>query len=80
MGRGARPFRVAVRRALFRSPLVGLAVQKACRGARAVSLAPLLVLARSPRTHLVHKSEHAVDMEARAVVAVTLQESHLSDG
>jgi transposase len=31
------------------------------------------------RTHLAHKSEHAVDMETGAVVAVTLQEAHLGD-
>src|ERR1035437_7583609 len=31
------------------------------------------------RTHLAHKSEHAVDMETGAVVAVTLQEAHQGD-
>jgi transposase len=31
------------------------------------------------RTHLAHKTEHAVDMETGAVVAVTLQEAHLGD-
>src|SRR5213594_3857100 len=31
------------------------------------------------RTHLAHKTEHAVDMETGAVVAVTLQEAHQGD-
>src|SRR3989449_3823847 len=31
------------------------------------------------RTHLAHQGEHAVDMEAGAIVAVTLQEAHQGD-
>src|SRR3990172_6346295 len=31
------------------------------------------------RTHLAHKTEHAVDLETSAIVAVTLQEADLGD-
>jgi transposase len=34
---------------------------------------------KSGGTHLAHKAEHAVDMDRRAVVAVTLQEADLGD-